>query len=144
MIACDGFIIAIEADMIYIYIYTHIYIYHQYRRNHEALGHDWSPNSDVVKQRWFQFCWNCNLSLSIGFHFRPIAWIGATIADYNDVKMSAVTSQITTVSIVAQLSVQAQIKEHMKAPRHWPLCGEFTGDRKAENVYAWRRHHGAE
>ena len=24
---------------------------------------------------------------------------------------------------------QAQIKENIKAPRHWPLCGEFTGDR---------------
>ena len=22
-----------------------------------------------------------------------------------------------------------QIKESIKAPRHWPLCGEFTGDR---------------
>ena len=29
----------------------------------------------------------------------------------------------------AQLLLQAQIKENMKAPRHWPLCGEFTGDR---------------
>ena len=25
--------------------------------------------------------------------------------------------------------IQAQIKENTKAPRHWPLCGEFTGDR---------------
>ena len=25
--------------------------------------------------------------------------------------------------------VQAQIKENIKAPRHWPLWGEFTGDR---------------
>ena len=24
---------------------------------------------------------------------------------------------------------QAQNKENIKAPRHWPLCGEFTGDR---------------
>ena len=23
----------------------------------------------------------------------------------------------------------AQIKENIKAPRHWPLLGEFTGDR---------------
>ena len=22
-----------------------------------------------------------------------------------------------------------QIKENIKAPRHWPLCGEFTSDR---------------
>ena len=24
---------------------------------------------------------------------------------------------------------QAQIKENIRAPRHWPLCGKFTGDR---------------
>ena len=24
--------------------------------------------------------------------------------------------------------IQAQIKENIKAPRYWPLCGEFTGD----------------
>ena len=24
--------------------------------------------------------------------------------------------------------IQAQIKENTKAPRHWPFCGEFTGD----------------
>ena len=25
--------------------------------------------------------------------------------------------------------IQSQIKEKIKAPRHWPLCGEFTGGR---------------
>ena len=24
---------------------------------------------------------------------------------------------------------KTQIKENIKAPRHWPLCGELTGDR---------------
>ena len=24
--------------------------------------------------------------------------------------------------------IQAQMKENIKALRHWPLCGEFTGD----------------
>ena len=42
--------------------------------------------------------------------------------------MSAMASQITGVSIV-QPFVQAKIKECIKAPRHWPLWGEFTGDR---------------
>ena len=36
-------------------------------------------------------------------------------------------------------AVQAPIKENIKAPRHWPLCGEFPGD--AENVSVWWRHH---
>ena len=45
--------------------------------------------------------------------------------------------------------IQTQIKENIKAPRHWPLCGEFTGTGEfpaqranyAENVYIWWRHH---
>ena len=45
---------------------------------------------------------------------------------------------------------KAQIKENIKAPRHWPLWGEFTSGRwiptqrasNAENVPIWWRHHG--
>ena len=41
------------------------------------------------------------------------------------------------------------MKENTKAPRHWPLCGEFTGTGEfpaqrasnAENVSIWWRHH---
>ena len=41
------------------------------------------------------------------------------------------------------------IKENIKAPRHWPLCGEFTGTVEfpaqrasyAESVSIWWRHH---
>ena len=28
-----------------------------------------------------------------------------------------------------QLFIQAQVNENIKTPRHWPLWGEFTGDR---------------
>ena len=31
--------------------------------------------------------------------------------------------------LFAEPFVQAQIKENIRIPRHWPLCGEFTGDR---------------
>ena len=45
--------------------------------------------------------------------------------------------------------IQTQIKENIKAPRHWPLCGEFTGTGEfpaqrasyADNVSIWWRHH---
>ena len=45
--------------------------------------------------------------------------------------------------------IQTQIKVNIKAPRHWPLCGEFTGTGEfpaqrasyAENVSIWWRHH---
>ena len=35
-------------------------------------------------------------------------------------------SSIISVSVVL---IQAQIKENIKAPHHWPLCEEFTGNR---------------
>ena len=49
-----------------------------------------------------------------------------------------------------QTFIQTQIKVNIKAPRHWPLCGEFTGTGEfpaqranyAENVAMWWRHHG--
>ena len=34
-----------------------------------------------------------------------------------------------TSRLCTQPFVQTQIKENIKAPRHWPLWGEFTGDR---------------
>ena len=48
-----------------------------------------------------------------------------------------------------QSFIQTQIKENINAPRHWPLCGEFTGTGEfpaqmasnAENVSIWWRHH---
>ena len=42
--------------------------------------------------------------------------------------MSAMASQITAVSIVC-LTVQAHIKENIKASRYWLLLGESTGHR---------------
>ena len=57
--------------------------------------------------------------------------------------MSMMASQITGVSIVYSIVVQAQIKETITALRHWPLWVEFIGDQRArdeENVSIWRRH----
>ena len=41
------------------------------------------------------------------------------------------------------LLIRAQIKENIKAPRHWPVTGEFPTQREsnAENVSIWWRHH---
>ena len=41
--------------------------------------------------------------------------------------MSVMGSQIPGISI-AQSCAQAQIKENIKVPRHWPLWGESTSD----------------
>ena len=47
----------------------------------------------------------------------------------NDVIMGATASQKPPASRPSTQSfTQALTKENTKAPRHWPLCGEFTGD----------------
>ena len=43
--------------------------------------------------------------------------------------MGAMASQITSLNIVYLTVYSAQIKENIKVPCHWPLCGAFTGDR---------------
>ena len=48
---------------------------------------------------------------------------------YTDVIMGAMASQITSLNIVYLTVYSAQIKENIKVPCHWPLCGAFTGDR---------------
>ena len=66
---------------------------------------------------------------------------------YSDVIMSAMVSQITSVSIVCSTACLG--KENIKAPRYWPLWGESTGDRwipltkgsNAENISIWWHHH---
>ena len=66
---------------------------------------------------------------------------------YNDVIMNTMSSQYTSLRLFTQLFIQTQIKGNIKAPPHWPLCGEFTGEfsaqmaSNAENVSIWWRHH---
>ena len=45
--------------------------------------------------------------------------------------------------LFTQSYIQTQIKENIKAPRHWPLWGEFTAQMasNADNVSIWWRHH---
>ena len=45
---------------------------------------------------------------------------------YNDVIMGVMAFQITSLTIVYS---KVDIKENIKTPRHWPVWGEFTGDR---------------
>ena len=68
---------------------------------------------------------------------------------YGDVTMGTVASQITSLNIVYSTVYSGADQRNTKAPRHWPLCGEFTGTGEfpaqrasnAENVSIWRRHH---
>ena len=55
---------------------------------------------------------------------------------YGDVIMGA-------SPLFTQPFIQTQIKENIKAPRHWPLCGEFPAQMTsyAESVSIWWRDH---
>ena len=69
------------------------------------------------------------------------------VMHYSAVILGETASLITSVPTVCLSAYSAQIKENIKAPRHWPLCGEFTGDRwiprtGPSNASIWWRHHG--
>ena len=53
------------------------------------------------------------------------------VSHYSDVIMCATASQITGVPIIVCSIVGSGVdkKKNIKAPRHRPLWGEFTGDR---------------
>ena len=63
--------------------------------------------------------------------------------------MGSMASQSPASPLIIQPFIRAQIKENIKAPRHWPSCGEFTRNGEfpaqmasnAENVSIWWRHH---
>ena len=47
---------------------------------------------------------------------------------YSDVIMGSIASQITSLTNISS-NVYSGTDQNIKAPRHWPLCGKFTGDR---------------
>ena len=72
--------------------------------------------------------------------------VNVTLSHCCDVIMGVMASEITSLT---QSFIQAQIKENIKAPRHWPFAGnspvavEFPTQMasNAENVSIWWRHH---
>ena len=79
-----------------------------------------------------------------GFHF-----IMPHANHYNNVIMGAKASQITSVTIIYSTVYLVIDERRRQSSRHWPLCGEVTGDRwiphikaiNAKNVFIWWRHH---
>ena len=47
---------------------------------------------------------------------------------YCDVIMGATASQITSLTILSSTVYSGADRRKHQTPRHWPLCGEFTGD----------------
>ena len=78
-----------------------------------------------------------SLSLSLYIYIYPsiiycmvniICVVGFQYIHYSDVIMGA-SLKSPASPMFTQPFIQAQMKENIKAPRHWPLCAEFTGDR---------------
>ena len=53
----------------------------------------------------------------------------AQVIHYNDVIMNMMVFQITSLTIVYSTVYSGEDQRKHQAPCHWPLCGEFTGDR---------------
>ena len=74
----------------------------------------------------------------------------STQSHYNDVIMSAMTSQITSLTTVYSSVYSGTDQRKRQTPRHWhcegnsPVTGEFPTQMasNAENVSIWWRHHG--
>ena len=69
-------------------------------------------------------CWTkpiSNSRLQNGGHFVSVVTMTSSWARW---RLKSPASRLFT-----QPFIQTQIKEYIKAPRHWPLCREFTGDR---------------
>ena len=67
----------------------------------------------------------------------------------NNVIMTTMAPHITSLAVVYSSVYTCADQRNIKAPRHWPLWGEFTGTgefpaqraNNAENVSIWWRHH---
>ena len=68
------------------------------------------------------------VSFQFAFYCLHDPWLKKNI-HYDDVMMGTVRLKSPASPLFTQPLIQVQIKENNTAPRHWPLCGEFTGDR---------------
>ena len=78
-----------------------------------------------------------------------VAFNGSTSNHYDDVIMTTIASQVTSLTSVYSTVYSDADQRKLQSSRHWPLCGEFTGTGEfpaqrasyAENVSIWWRHH---
>ena len=76
---------------------------------------------------------NCKFNISTTNYHRSIdsllmRTITSFLWHYNDVIMGAIASQITSPTTAYSTVYLGADQRDIKAPRHWPLCGEFTDD----------------
>ena len=84
------------------------------------------------------------METAISLYIEPDGWLITLTSQWPRWRFKSPTSRLFTQPII-----QTQIKENIKAPRHGPLCGEFTGTGEfpaqgasyVENVSILWRHH---
>ena len=107
-----------------------------------------STNGDPVLLRiatLSEIIWTRRLYRNHGVPYPTMSWPITVTPWWARWRLKSPASRL----FIIQLLVQAQIKVNIKAPRHWPLWGEFTGDRwiprrkasNAEHVSIWWRHY---
>ena len=90
-----------------------------------AISAKWFVRSMAISNRFVRnyitaFDWS-------HFPIWCIEWI-CVYCHYGDVIIGAISFQITSIMIVySTVYSGADHTKNTKAPRHWPLCGEFTG-----------------
>ena len=95
-------------------------------RCNAILKSDVGRKRKAIRFTYYLLIWKSLKYGIIGKHKLAGVRVGSKLAvHYHDVIMSAMASQITSLTIVYSRSK----KENIRAPRHWPLWGEFTGDR---------------
>ena len=96
---------------------------------------------------WFQAKYTNNGIIS-HTNAAHIEWILTGRYHFNDVIMTTVASQITSLTVVYSIVYSSADQKTIKVPRYWPLCGEFIGTGEfpsqrasnAENGPIWWRH----
>ena len=84
----------------------------------------WQPRERWVKTTALSYVWDALLPSNATWHPLIRMWLITLASQWARWRLESPVSGLFT-----QMFNHVQIKENIKAPRHWPLCGEFTGDR---------------
>ena len=120
----------------------------------ESIGYRWFPSHRARNaESWCLLCCWCyqvikqTSDLQVIWETKTSMW---RQCHNSDVIMGTMASQITSLTIVYSTVYSVADQENIKAPRHWPLWGEFSVDRwiprtndqslNAENVSILLRH----
>ena len=92
----------------------------------------WRIENDNEKSvpHWFSFSCSPSVCFPSDSHsVRPCLCVCQSQMHYGNVIMGTIASQITSLTIVYSTVYSDADQRNIKAPRHWPLCGEFTENR---------------